>query len=109
MTIGRAATRGRLRSAILDAARDAKRAWSVRSTAWVVAFAAAAAVPAVVSSPVSLSRVASGLYVALAAIGLNFAVGFGGMPSLGQGAFAGAGAFTTAWLRVHAAWEPAPA
>jgi branched-chain amino acid transport system permease protein len=72
-------------------------------------FAAAVTVPLFVSSPVTVARIASGLYIALAAVGLNFAVGLAGMPSLGQGAFVGAGAFTTAALRVHAGWEPVPA
>src|SRR5439155_1775326 len=35
--------------------------------------------------------------------------GLGGLPSLGQGAFVGVGAFATAALRVHAGWEPVPA
>src|SRR5205823_4250830 len=42
-------------------------------------------------------------------VGLNFTIGLAGLPSLGQGAFVGAGAFTTAWLRAHGGWEPIPA
>ncbi|MCA1832769.1 MAG: ATP-binding cassette domain-containing protein, partial [Actinobacteria bacterium] len=65
--------------------------------------------PAIVSDSVTVARIASGLYIALAAVGLNFAVGLAGLPSLGQGAFAAAGAFGAAWLRLHAGWEPASA
>src|SRR5439155_2024209 len=98
-----------LRSAAGDAACDLRASWSSKRAAWIGVFVLAALVPAVVSSPVRLQSWASGLYIALAAVGLNFAVGLAGMPSLGQGAFAGAGAFTTAWLRTHVGWEPAPA
>ena len=93
-----AAPETRLRPALADAARDARSSWRRRHTVWSVVFVAAALVPIVVSSPIRLQSWASGLYIALAAVGLNFAVGLGGLPSLGQGAFVGAGAFTTAAL-----------
>src|SRR5207253_10770242 len=51
--------------------RDVRRAWNARAWASVVVFAVIAAVPAIVSDPVSLSRLASGLYIALAAVGLD--------------------------------------
>src|SRR5437588_12912985 len=98
MTAARAGVMGSVRSALRDGLRDARRSWNRRATISVAVFVVAAAIPLVVTSSIMLSRVASGLYVALAAVGLNFAVGLGGMPSLGQGAFVGAGAFTTAWL-----------
>src|SRR5439155_2282859 len=98
-----------LRSAAGDAACDLRASWSSKRAAWIGVFVLAALVPAVVSSPVRLQSWASGLYIALAAVGLNFTIGLAGLPSLGQGAFVGAGAFTTAWLRAHAGWEPIPA
>src|SRR5206468_13016219 len=98
-----------VRPALSDAARDARGAWGRRHTAWTAVFVVAALVPLVASSPIRLQSWASGLYIALAAVGLNFAVGLGGLPSLGQGAFVGAGAFATAALRVHAGWEAVPA
>src|SRR5256714_237493 len=109
MTIARRGAAARVLPAFTGALRDARRSWDARAWAGVVLFALACAVPAIVNDPVSLSRLASGLYIALAAVGLNFTVGLTGMPSLGQGAFVGAGAFTTAWLRAHGGWEPIPA
>src|SRR5207244_6879856 len=87
-----------VRSAISGAVRDARASWRRRHAAWAGAFAVAALVPVIVSSPLRLQSWASGLYIALAAVGLNFAVGLGGLPSLGQGAFVGVGAFATASL-----------
>ena len=39
------------------------------------------------------------VYLALAAVGLGYAVGLAGIPSLGQGAFFGIGAFAEAIAR----------
>ncbi|MCA1726514.1 MAG: branched-chain amino acid ABC transporter permease, partial [Actinobacteria bacterium] len=47
--------------------------------------------------------------MALAAAGLSYAVGLGGMASLGQGAFVAMGAFTVALLTSRAGWAPGPA
>ncbi|KAF1022253.1 MAG: hypothetical protein GAK30_01224 [Paracidovorax wautersii] len=46
-----------------------------------------------------------GLY-ALVALGLVLLTGVGGMTSFGQAAFVGLGAYTTAWLSVHAGVSP---
>ena len=52
----------------------------------------------------ALDRLASTLYLALAAVALGFAVGVGGIPSLGQGAFMAIGAFLTAGLIARQGW-----
>src|SRR5205807_8235026 len=109
MTIARRRAAARVLPAFSGALRDARRSWDTRAWAGVVLFTLACAVPAIVNDPVSLSRLASGLYIALAAVGLNFTVRLTGMPSLGQGAFVGAGVFTTAWLRDHGGVGPIPA
>jgi branched-chain amino acid transport system permease protein len=98
-----------LRPALAEAIRDARSAWSPRGALAVGAFAVAALAPIAVRSDLRIGDFAAGLYVALAAVGLNFAVGLGGMPSLGQGAFVGVGAFGTALLRAKAGWDPVPA
>ena len=86
--------------ALVDAARDARRAWNPRAWAGAAAVAVAALAPLFVSDA-RLDDLASGLYLALAATGLALAVGVAGMPSLAQGAFMAVGAFTAAQLRVH--------
>jgi branched-chain amino acid transport system permease protein len=86
--------------ALVQAARDARRAWNLRAWAGAAAVAVAALAPLVVSDA-RLEYLASGLYLALAATGLALAVGVAGMPSLAQGAFMAVGAFTAAQLRVH--------
>jgi branched-chain amino acid transport system permease protein len=48
------------------------------------------------------------VYLALAAVGLAYAVGLAGIPSLGQGAFLGIGAFSEALLRAKAGWPLVP-
>ena len=52
------------------------------------------------------SRPPPGCTWPLAAVGLNFAVGLAGIPSLGQGAFVGIGAFAVALLTSRAGWPP---
>lgn len=64
----------------------------------------AAFVPLVVGSDATMIDLASGLYLMVAAIGLNFALGLGDVPSLGQGAFVAVGAFAAALLRTRAGW-----
>jgi len=49
------------------------------------------------------------MYNALAATGLLLAVGLTGLPSLGQGAFMGIGAFSVALLTARAGWPLLPA
>jgi branched-chain amino acid transport system permease protein len=98
-----ATTRGALR----DAARDARRAWTRPTWLPVAAVGLAALVPFVLPGSVRLDGLAETGYLALAAVGLGFAVGIGGMPSVAQGAFVGVGAVCAAHL-VGAGW-PGPA
>ena len=109
-----AASRGsgalrQLRVSVSEAGADLRRRWGPGSWSWVAALALAAAAPLVLPSTEQVRAMAAGLYVALAATGLNFAVGMAGMPSLAQGAFVGVGAFGAIWLRARAGWDPTPA
>jgi branched-chain amino acid transport system permease protein len=79
------------------AARDARRAWHVRASVAAAAFALAALAPLVVGDA-RLADLAGGLYLAVAATGLAFAVGIGGLPCLAQGGFMAAGAVVAARL-----------
>jgi len=80
-----------------DAMRDTRRAWQVRTSVGTAAFAVAALAP-LVFGDVRLADLAAGLYLAVAATGLAFAVGVAGLPSLAQGAFVAAGAVVCARL-----------
>ena len=62
---------------------------------------AAVLYPIVVTSAAGRLRGAQAMCLLAAAIGLAMAVGLGGLPSLGQGAFMGLGAYATAILRDH--------
>ena len=84
-------------AALADAARDARRAWHLRASVGAVGFAVAAFAPLVCGDS-RLADFAGGLYLAVAATGLAFAVGVGGLPSLAQGAFVAAGAVVSARL-----------
>jgi branched-chain amino acid transport system permease protein len=95
------------RTALGGAAQDARTAWSRAAWLAVGAVAAAALVPFVLGDIVRLDGLAETGYLAVAAIGLGFAVGIGGMPSVAQGAFVGVGAVTAAHF-VGAGW-PVPA
>jgi branched-chain amino acid transport system permease protein len=98
-----------LGTATRQAAHDARRGWSLTAGLAVAALAVAVAAPLVVTDVARRSEMAAGLYVVLAAVGLNFAVGMAGMPSLGQGAFVAIGAFGAALLEVKAGWDPTAA
>ena len=76
---------------------DIAVAWNRRTTLAAAAFVLAALAPAVVGEA-RIADLASGLYLAVAATGLAFAVGTGGLPSLAQGAFVACGAVTAAHL-----------
>ena len=78
------------------AAGEARAGWGVRASVAAAVFGAAAVLPLVTGVFGSLDTLASGLYLGVAAVGLGFAVGIGGIPSLAQGAFVGVGAFTSA-------------
>jgi ABC-type branched-subunit amino acid transport system ATPase component/ABC-type branched-subunit amino acid transport system permease subunit len=84
-------------AAFSEAARDTRRSWHLRASLGTAAFAAAAFAPLVFGDS-RLADLAGGLYLALAATGLAFAVGVGGLPSLAQGAFVAAGAVVSARL-----------
>ena len=84
-------------AAFADAMRDTRRAWHLRASLGTAAFALAAFAPFVFGES-RLADLAGGLYLAVAATGLAFAVGVGGMPSLAQGAFVAAGAVVSARL-----------
>ena len=94
---------GQTRSAVVDAVRDARTAWSARATAIAGMVLLAAFLP-VAPLGFGFDRLASDLYLAAAAVGLGIVVGLGGMPSLGQGAFIALGAFATAVLETKAGW-----
>jgi ABC-type branched-subunit amino acid transport system ATPase component/ABC-type branched-subunit amino acid transport system permease subunit len=90
--------------ALRDAARDARRAWGPMQTAGVCVVAVAAALPWFAPGWVHVDELAGWLYLALAATGLVVTVGLAGLPSLGQGAFMGIGAFATGLLVARAGW-----
>jgi ABC-type branched-subunit amino acid transport system ATPase component/ABC-type branched-subunit amino acid transport system permease subunit len=76
---------------------DAAAAWTRRTTLAAAAFVLAAFAPVFVGDA-RIADLAGGLYLAVAATGLAFAVGTGGLPSLAQGAFVSCGAVTAAHL-----------
>jgi branched-chain amino acid transport system permease protein len=94
---------GRTARAFRDARRDVRAEWA--PTWWLAlgGVVAAALVPLVLPSSVRIEGLADTGYLALAAVGLGFAVGIGGIPSLAQGAFVGVGAVTAAHA-VDAGW-----
>ncbi|MDQ1446185.1 MAG: branched-chain amino acid transport system ATP-binding protein livM [Acidimicrobiaceae bacterium] len=71
-----------------------KRPRPAAALAFVVA--ALVALPLVVRTPTDLADAATALLLFSAAAGLTIPVGWAGLPSLGQGAFVGLGAFTVA-------------
>ena len=89
---------GQTRSALSAAARELRASWSRTATLWSVLFVAALLAPAVLPEG-RLVDLAGFVYLALAAVGLGYAVGLAGIPSLGQGAFFGIGAFAEAIAR----------
>lgn len=95
------------RSALADGVREVRSNWSLGTTLWTLAFAAALVAPVVVPSG-RTADLAGFVYLALAAVGLGYAVGLAGIPSLGQGAFLGIGAFTEAILRAKGGWPLLP-
>jgi branched-chain amino acid transport system permease protein len=92
--------------ALVEAARDAHRAWGRMQSLAAAAIALLAVLPLLGLGFVRVDALAGWLYLALAASGLVLAVGFAGLPSLGQGAFMGIGALTTSVLTVRAGWAP---
>ena len=95
--------------AAANAAREARSAWRPWYAVAAVFLVLAALVPLAAPSWVHVDSLANGFYLALAATGLWITVGLAGMPSLGQGAFMGIGAFTVALLTAKAGWPAFPA
>jgi branched-chain amino acid transport system permease protein len=95
--------------AIGQAGRDARRAWSLQAWLAAAAFVAALLAPALLPLGARMPDLAEFVYLALAAVGLAYAVGLGGIPSLGQGAFLGIGAFAEATARARWGWPLLPA
>ena len=89
---------GQTRSALATAGRELRASWSRTASLWAFLFAAALLAPAVLPEG-RLVDLAGFVYLALAAVGLGYAVGLAGIPSLGQGAFFGIGAFAEAIAR----------
>ena len=96
----------RTASALRDAVRDARGAWSAGTSAVAAALVLGALVPVVAPGSLTLDGLAATLYLAVAAVGLSLAVGLAGMPSLAQGAFVGVGALVAAHVRADAGWSP---
>ncbi|HEY3186527.1 MAG TPA: ATP-binding cassette domain-containing protein [Solirubrobacteraceae bacterium] len=93
-------------AALREGARDARLAWGSTQSlaAGVVAFVAL--LPFLGLGFLHVEELAAWLYLALAASGLVLAVGFAGLPSLGQGAFMSIGALATSVLAGRAGWPP---
>jgi branched-chain amino acid transport system permease protein len=89
--------------------REARAAWSLRATIAVTIVAAALLAPAVLPLSGRMPDIAAFVYLAVAAVGLAYAVGLAGIPSLGQGAFLGIGAFAEAIARAKGGWPLLPA
>ena len=80
--------------------RDARRHWTRRVTLATLVLLVAAFVP-LVTGDARLADLASGLYLACAAVGLGLVAGVAGLPSLAQGAFMATGAMVAAHLLEH--------
>ncbi|MEA2446745.1 MAG: branched-chain amino acid transport system ATP-binding protein livM, partial [Actinomycetota bacterium] len=74
------------------------RAWQPRHTLIAALILLAAVVPAFVEDSLPIRAIASVLFYALAAVGLNTVMGLGNMASIGHGAFVAIGALTSALL-----------
>src|SRR3954469_9382415 len=90
--------------ALRQGAQAARRSWGRTQTLCAIGVAVIALLPALGLSFARVQDLAGWFYLALAASGLVLAVGFGGLPSLGQGAFMSIGALTTAVLAGRAGW-----
>ena len=93
-------------AALRDGARDARSGWGRTQSLAAGIVALLALLPALGLGFVHVEELAAWLYLALAASGLVLAVGFAGLPSLGQGAFMSVGALATAVLVARAGWPP---
>ena len=86
--------------ALAGAARDVRFAWRTRTSAALASFAIAALAPLVFGES-RTADLASGLYLAAAAVGLAVVVGVAGLPLLAQGGFVATGAVVCARLLEH--------
>ena len=84
-------------TAFAEAFHELQAGWRPRMTLSIAAFALAALAPLVVGEA-RTADLANGLYLACAAVGLAFAIGVAGLPSLAQGAFVAVGAVVAAHL-----------
>jgi ABC-type branched-subunit amino acid transport system ATPase component/ABC-type branched-subunit amino acid transport system permease subunit len=84
-------------TAFAEAFHEVRTGWDRRATISVAAFALAALAP-LLAGEARTADLADGLYLACAAVGLAFAVGVAGLPSLAQGAFVAVGAVIAAHL-----------
>ena len=94
--------------ALAAAGRDIRAGWTLRTTLTVLAIAAALIAPSVLPLSGRMPDLAAFVYLAVAAVGLAYAVGLAGIPSLGQGAFLGVGAFAEAIARAKGGWPLLP-
>src|SRR6266542_25348 len=97
-----------VRLAVGGASADIRAGWRPASWAWLTLAVAAFAAPPVMGAT-RTGDVASWLCSVLAAVGLNAAVGLGGIPVLSQGAFMAVGAFAVGRLTGASGWDPASA
>ncbi len=105
---GAAATLAQTRHALAEATRDVRSAWGRRETLWLTAAVLALLAPAILPLSGRMPDLASWVYLVLAAVGLSYVAGLAGIPSLGQGAFVGIGAFTEAIARAKGGWPVLP-
>src|SRR3954447_18089339 len=90
--------------ALRQGAQAARRSWGRTQTLCAIGVAVIALLPALGLSFARVQDLAGWFYLALAASGLVLAVGFGGVPSLGQGGFMRMCALPTAVLAGRAGW-----
>jgi branched-chain amino acid transport system permease protein len=103
-----AASLEQTRSALAEAAREARAGWGLPATAAAVAVGLALVAPALLPLGGRMTDLAGFVYLAVAAVALGYAVGLAGIPSLGQGAFVGIGAFADAIARAKGGWPLLP-
>jgi ABC-type branched-subunit amino acid transport system ATPase component/ABC-type branched-subunit amino acid transport system permease subunit len=88
-----------------DAAREVRAGWRPRSTLSFAVFGVAALAP-LVTGDARTADLASGLYLACAAVALAMVVGVAGLPLLSQGGFVAIGAVVGAHLLEHGVPTP---
>ncbi len=88
-----------------DAAREVRAGWRPRSTLSVAVFGVAALAP-LVTGDARTADLASGLYLACAAVALAMVVGVAGLPLLSQGGFVAIGAVVGAHVLEHGVPTP---